>query len=205
MESKNAAATRDKVVTFRDKCGISQALIDELLRMGRKFGITTVRSFSVDKLIIEDWVNLKCRYGCASFGTSWCCPPATPEPDEARRIISEYATALLLVGQRECADFYRNNRKKREDAVRYWKGIVATERFLFLAGYYKAFALVSSTCSLCKQCTYPDLCRFPQEKRPTIESFSIDLIGTLHNLGVTTHVAKHSEDAFKYYGLVLLE
>lgn len=205
MKLKDAARAKDNVVKFRASSGISQALTDELLKRGRKFGITTVLPFSVDKLIIQDWVNLKCRYGCTNFGTNWCCPPATPEPDESRNIISEYATALLLQGHRECADFYRNNRKKREDSVRYWKGLVATERFLFLAGYYKAFALVSSACALCKQCTYPDKCRFPQEKRPTIESFSIDLIGTLHNLGATTDVAKSSEDAFKFYGLILLE
>lgn len=205
MNSKIAAEARNKVVKFRDHSGISKALIGELLKKGRKFGITTVQSFSVDKLIIKDWVNLKCRYGCTSYGTNWSCPPATPKPDEARKIISEYATALLLEGHRKCTDFYRNNRRKREDAVRYWKGIVSTERFMFLEGYYKAFALVNGMCSLCKQCTYPDKCQFPQEKRPTIESFSIDLIGTLHNLGATSNVATNCEDAFNYYGLVLLE
>jgi predicted metal-binding protein len=205
MKFKNVAEAKDKVVKFRDHSGISKALVDELLKRGSKFGITTVQSFSVDKLVIKDWVNLKCRYGCTSFGTNWSCPPATPKPDEARKIVSEYTTALLLEGHRKCAEFYRNNRKKREDAVRYWKGIVSTERFLFLTGYYKAFALVSSACSLCKQCTYPDKCRFPQEKRPTIESFSIDLIGTLHNLGATTNVATSSEDTFNYYGLILID
>ena len=205
MKPKSVAGARNKVVKFRDHSGISQTLIDEVLKMGRKFGITTVQPFSVDKLIVKDWVNLKCRYGCTNYGINWSCPPATPQPDEARKIISEYTTALLLEGNRKCSNFYRNNRKKREDAVRYWKGIVSTERFLFLTGYYKAFALVSSACSLCKQCTYPDTCRFPQEKRPTIESFSIDLIGTLHNLGATSNVATSSEDAFNYYGLVLLD
>lgn len=205
MKLKNLAGAKNKVVKFRDHSGISKAFIDELHHMGHKFGITSVQSFSVDKLVIKDWVNLKCRYGCTSYNTNWSCPPATPKPDEARKIVSEYDTALLLEGNRKCTEFYRNNRKKREDAVRYWKGIVSTERFLFLKGYYKAFALVNSVCSLCKQCTYPDKCRFPQEKRPTIESFSIDLIGTLHNLGATTDVATSSEDSFNYYGLILLE
>ncbi len=205
MKLKNVAGVKNKVVKFKAHNGISNALIDELHKMGSKFGITTVQSFSVEKLVIKDWVNLKCRYGCTSYGTNWSCPPATPKPNEARKIISEFETALLLEGHRKCANFYRNNRRKREDAVRYWKGIVSTERFLFLKGYYKAFALVSSVCSLCKQCTYPDACRFPQEKRPTIESFSIDLIGTLHNLGATSNVATSSQDAFNYYGLVLLE
>jgi predicted metal-binding protein len=76
---------------------------------------------------------------------------------------------------------------------------------LFLEGYYKAFALVSGVCSLCKKCAYPEPCRFPQEKRPMIESFSIDVIGTLRNLGGTSHVAVNTGEVFNYYGIILLE
>jgi hypothetical protein len=38
-----------------------------------------------------------------------------------------------------------------------------------------------------------------------IESFSIDVIGTLRNLGGTSHVAVNTADVFNYYGIILLE
>jgi hypothetical protein len=38
-----------------------------------------------------------------------------------------------------------------------------------------------------------------------IESFSIDVIGTLQNLGGTSHVAANMADVFSYYGIILLE
>jgi predicted metal-binding protein len=205
MKFKSIAGAKNNQTIFSNSRGISHELVDEIEGKAKKFGFSDIRTFNVEKIIIQDWVNLKCRYGCASFGTSWCCPPATPNPKEARKIISEYTTALLLVGHHKRSDFYLNNRKKREESVRYWKGIVSIERHLFLAGYYKAFALVSTNCSLCKQCTYPDQCRFPQEKRPMIESFSIDLIETVRQLGLISHVAIDSEDAVNDYGLILLE
>jgi predicted metal-binding protein len=79
------------------------------------------------------------------------------------------------------------------------------ERRLFLEGYYKAFSLVGECCALCKKCTYPLACRFPQEKRPSVESLSIDVIGTLHNLGLNSQVAVNKTEPFNYYGIILLE
>jgi hypothetical protein len=38
-----------------------------------------------------------------------------------------------------------------------------------------------------------------------VESFSIDVIGTLKNLGTTSNVATHTADTFNYYGIVLLD
>jgi predicted metal-binding protein len=72
-------------------------------------------------------------------------------------------------------------------------------------GYYKAFGLVGECCALCKECTYPGNCRFPQEKRPAVESFSIDVIGTLQLLGKTPQVAENTNDSFNYYSIILLE
>jgi predicted metal-binding protein len=64
---------------------------------------------------------------------------------------------------------------------------------------------VGESCALCKECTYPDDCRFPQEKRPSVEAFSIDVIGTLKNLGTTSTVAAKTCETHSYYGIILVE
>ena len=38
-----------------------------------------------------------------------------------------------------------------------------------------------------------------------LESFSIDVIGTLKNLGKTSKVANRVSEAYNYYGIILLE
>jgi len=194
-----------KIVPFRTDAGISHTLTEQLLKNGHSYGLTAIFPFDVRKIIVAEWVHLKCRYGCNRYNTSWCCPPATPNPDKVRAILSEYSTALLLVGSKSCADFYLENGRKRITQVRCWKGTILLERMLFLEGYYKAFSLVGECCALCKTCAYPEDCRFPQEKRPSVESFSIDVIGTLKNLGRTTHVATQTCETYNYYGLILLE
>ncbi len=195
----------NKVVPFRHHEGISQELTMRLLEKGKEYGLTAVFPFKTDIIKVAEWVHLKCRYGCSRFNMNWCCPPSTPSPERVRSILKEYELALLLVGSKSCADFYLNNGKKRISQVRCWKGTVSLERMLFLEGYYKAFSLVGECCALCKECAFPEPCRFPQEKRPSVESFSIDVIGTLRNLGTTSKVATCAADSYTYYAIILLE
>lgn len=194
-----------KVTPFKNGTGISHRLLQELLEKGKEYGLTKVLPFKTEEIVIAEWVHLKCRYGCKQYSTNWCCPPATPSPEKVRSIVSEYSQAILLVGSKSCTDFYLNNKKKRTDQVRCWKGTISLERMLFLNGYYKVFSLVGECCALCKECAYPETCRFPQEKRPSVESFSIDVIGTLNNLGTSANVATNTSDTFDYYAIILLE
>jgi predicted metal-binding protein len=195
----------NKVKQFRTNKGISDRLLYQLLEKSRKYGLNEVIPFSVSEIIVAEWVHLKCRYGCNKYNTNWCCPPATPNPDKVRKILNEYTQALLLVGRKKCPDFYRNNKRKRAMQVKCWKGTVSLERMLFLTGYYKAFSLVGECCALCLTCAYPEDCRFSQEKRPSVESFSIDVIGTLNNVGIEASVAGNADDTFSYYAIILLE
>jgi predicted metal-binding protein len=190
--------------TFRDEINIPDDVLRDISEKGKQYGIETVLPFTVDEFELGEWVGLKCRYGCSQYGTNWSCPPATPDFSQARAIISEYSIALLLIGTQKCTNFYINNSKKRSEQVRYWKGTVSLERQLFLHGYDKAFSLVSGSCSLCRKCAYPEACRFPTEKRPTIESLAVDVIGTLKNLGIDTRVARDPKELFKYYAVILL-
>jgi len=194
-----------KVVPFKENEGISADLMKDIRAKGQDFGLTSIVPFRAEEIIVAQWVHMKCSYGCSRYNSSWCCPPATPGPEKAKAMLDEYSLALLLVGSQSCPEFYLDNSSKRIKQVRFWKGTVSLERLLFLEGYYKAFSLVGETCALCKECAYPEECRFPQERRPSVESFSIDVIGTLQNLGVKPQVANNTNETFSYYGIILVE
>ena len=171
--------------TFRSGEGITDELLKAIQEKGIQYGLKTILPFDVKDIVVANWVNLKCRYGCSQFKSNWSCPPATPDVNEVKAILSEYSKALLLIGHHTCSDFYKGTNKQRTGQVRYW--------------------LVSGACSLCKTCAYPAKCRFPMEKRPTVESFAIDLIGTLKTIGITTDIATDLKETFKYYSMILLD
>jgi len=193
-----------KVVSFRSTNSLPPSLLLRLSEAATLHAIENIHPFSPEEIIVAEWVQLKCRYGCTRYNRSWCCHPATPAPEKVREIISEYSVALLLESSHYLPNFYHDDGRKRASLVRCWKGTVSLERMLFMEGYHKAFSLVGESCSLCKKCVYPRNCRFPQEKRPSIESFSIDVIGTLQRLGFTPNLATDIREAFKYYAVILV-
>lgn len=195
-----------EIIPFRvEPEGISKKLISELLDKGEKYGLTEIIPLTTDKIVVAEWVHLKCKYGCSQFNTSWCCPPVTLDYEKTKNLMKEYSLALLLVGRTRRVDFYRNNQRKRVRQLRGWKGTVSIERLLFMEGFYKAFSLVGEGCALCKTCAYPENCRFPREKRPSLESFSIDVMGTLKAIDIVPKVATSINDSYSYYSLILLE
>jgi predicted metal-binding protein len=173
-------------------------------RTAQALGFREVYPLPAAKIVIANWVGLKCRYGCANYGTSWCCPPATPDPQTMQALLSEYELALLLVSENRNEQFYRNSAEKRRRQVKQWKATVRLERELFLMGYYKAFGLPSESCALCKKCAYPRPCKFPNEKRPSLEACSIDVFRTIQHLGITGRLAHGVGDTYNSYSLVML-
>ncbi len=195
---------KNKVVAFKEHGKLTPSLIHRLKEAGRQYGLEEILPISAGDIIVAEWVQLKCRYGCTQYNRSWCCPPATPRPEKVRQILAEYSEALLLQSVHYVPEFYRNDKRKRARLVRCWKGTVSVERQLFLEGYYKAFSLVGESCALCKNCVYPKNCRFPQEKRPSLESFSVDVIGTVRSVGLEPQVASDPSDEYTYYAIILV-
>ena len=120
-----------EALSFRSNETLSNQVLENLKIKGKKYGIQSILPFDIQKIVVAQWVNIKCRYGCSQFNSNWSCPPATPNIAETRDLLKEYSTALLLIGSQQCKDFYKKTSKHRTNQVRYWKGSVILERELF--------------------------------------------------------------------------
>jgi predicted metal-binding protein len=207
------AVVKDSSIQVKDLCRVrnkqspttlSLDSLEEIDLLTKEFGFYESETIETSAIVTARWVGLKCRYGCANYNTSWCCPPAAPDYESVRELLSEYELALLLLSEGANRHFYRNSSEKRRVQIKQWKATVALERKLFLLGYYKAFGLPAETCALCKECAYPRQCKFPNEKRPSLEACSIDVFETLKRLGRTPSLARRVEDTFHSYSLILL-
>jgi predicted metal-binding protein len=183
---------------------ISQDTLDEIELAAKELGFVEVNVMKTQEISTARWVELKCRYGCANYNTSWCCPPAAPDLQSTREFLSEYELALLLVAEAANEHFYRNSSVKRRVQIKHWKSTIALERRLFLMGYYKAFGIPAATCALCKECAYPKQCKFPNEKRPSLEACSIDVFETLKRIGKSARLVKNVKDCYHSYSVILL-
>jgi predicted metal-binding protein len=183
---------------------VTQDALEEVGRLARGFGFKEMHLLKTSEIETARWVGLKCRYGCANFNRSWCCPPAAPDLNAIRELLEEYELAVMVVSDNRNAHFYRNTKEKRRIQIKQWKATIALERKLFLMGFYKAFGLPAECCALCKECAYPDQCKFPNEKRPSLEAFSIDVFKTLARFGRSAGLAREVGNSFQSYSLILL-
>ncbi len=162
-----------------------------VLEKAIELGATDAVAISPEKVVVANWVRLKCQFGCGGWGRSLTCPPYTPTPEQMSKILSEYHKAILL------------RRKGLWSSFR--KLMAELEKFAFLEGYYKAFALPSGPCDLCDECNLEGPCRYPTEARPSMEACGIDVFATAVAAGMPIRVAKSEKDESNYYALLLLE
>jgi predicted metal-binding protein len=151
-------------------------------------GADDAKIIKTDSIVTAPWVRWKCRYGCG-YNHGRCCPPYTPDYRETRELVGSYEKALLVhcTGSTEPTDV-----------------VAPLERDIFLAGYFKAFALGAGPCNLCSECSL-DVCRHPEKARPSMEGCGIDVFSTARNNGYAIEVLKDYSCLMNRFGMVLIE
>lgn len=151
-----------------------------------------------DQVVVAEWVRFKCQYGCGGYAAHLTCPPHSPTPDRTTRLLSEYHQAVLLRVEGVGPDEEVKRRKLNQAAV-------ALERELFLAGYYRAWAMSSGPCLYCEDCAVNSACRFPELARPSMEACGIDVYATVRQAGWEIEVVPTTESSYRFFALVLVE
>ena len=67
--------------------------IDEIIKAN---GYTDYKWIDPKKIIVSQWVRLKCQFGCGEFGHGAACPPNTPSVAECERFFGEYDDAIIM-------------------------------------------------------------------------------------------------------------
>jgi len=160
-----------------------------LIRMALDNGALRAKIISPRTVKTASWVRWKCQFGCGCWGTTLCCPPHSPSPDQTRRVLDTYRRAILFEGPR--------GRVKKVAA--------AIEREVFLAGGYRAFGMGAGPCRLCRRCAFNEGCRHPDDARPAMEACGIDVFATVRRHGLPIEVVRDESDPQHYYGLVLVD
>lgn len=175
--------------------------VQKLIELARKEG-ADARAIEASSVTVSDWVRFKCTWGCKGYAKHLGCPPYAPSPEETRRMIREYRTALLLrfdgiPGIRTIdpdkipEDFHPMYRK-----LIIWISdtLYRLEKTAFYDGFYKAFGMGAYPCIYCDHCVAEEsvgpvdlsmkrLCRHMDKVRPSMEAAGIDVFETVRNAG----------------------
>lgn len=157
----------------------------------KRLGFSFARIIETSEILVEPWVRVKCRFGCAHYDQSLTCPPYSLDEDKMRMILSRYRRALLVQGTPPAQQFHEQ--------------LLTLERALFLAGHPEALAFGAGPCSICPKCSTEDRCRFPEKARPSLEACGVDVYETARKAGLSINPVPHLLGYVKYVGLVLFD
>ncbi|MHA1968215.1 MAG: DUF2284 domain-containing protein, partial [Candidatus Hodarchaeales archaeon] len=55
---------------------------DQLEEIFVEHGFDSYKWIGTDKIVISNWVRMKCMYGCPEYGKRAACPPNVPSVEE---------------------------------------------------------------------------------------------------------------------------
>jgi predicted metal-binding protein len=141
----------------------------------QKHGYEDFKWIDPEKIVVSQWVRMKCMFGCPHYGQKACCPPNMPTVSECERFFREYTDGVI---------FHIEGKVKKVEDLQTWskKGnlkLSKLEREVFLSGYERAFLLSVATCRICTQCSFEkENCKEPKISRPTPEAMAVDVYTT---------------------------
>lgn len=158
---------------------------------------------NLNDIIFDSKVQTYCissNFKCPNYGHSWACPPEAPYLEKE---ISKYEKFFLVFTKFNLIDFVEKEKVKQpnktENSIKtaffmknLLRDILEQEIMLFLKKkitYKEKLVLWDGFCRLCsnkkdKGCTYDagDPCRYPDQKRYSMEAVGIDVNKTVTNL-----------------------
>jgi len=182
-----------------------ERIVEMLIKTAKGKGANSAKLISAKGIFVEDYVRLKCKYGCKEFAKRFNCPPYTPTVNETKELLKGYHRALLV-------EFIRLKIVEKQKNIH--EIMYDLEREAFLGGLQMAFAYTAGPCKICKRCPAEFAvdpnefskknCKHPSKARPSMEACGIDVFKTARKAGFKINTVKEGE-SFKSFGLLLLD
>ena len=168
----------------------------------KQFDLADYKWIDPKRIIVSQWVRMKCMYGCGEYGNNACCPPNIPDVSECERFFREYSDAVVF--------HFTTKVDKPEERHEWSKAINLNlsklERAVFVSGYERAFMLFMDSCSICNECAEnKEDCKNPRIARPSPEAMAVDVYSTVRQFGFPIHVLAEYSEAMNRYAFLLIQ
>ena len=141
-----------------------------------------------------------CLTDCSRYEKCWMCPPNTDPVSECAAKLKKYSGCIVFSTVSEVSDIYDTAEclkvKNEHESITYEAKTLAEK-------YFEDIYVLSSGCTLCDECTYPDSeCRFPQKAFQPVESHGIILMQLAEELGMEYEL---SNDYIIYFSMIFFD
>lgn len=145
--------------------------MQKLDALAKECGFSYTAPLRADTIELKEEVRQMCA-SCHQHGHSWACPPACGSLEECRERVYAYERGILVqtVGDLEDELDGEAMIETQEQHMAHFRAMHEK----LLEEYPGLLAISAGTCTLCKDCTYPDApCRFPEKRTSSMEALGM--------------------------------
>ena len=149
----------------------------------KKLGFDTAVRIEPQTLRAREDVRSMCASDkCGAYGKNWTCPPACGTLSACQQQMQRYSHGILLqtIGYMAKAIDSKCYRETERRHIQNFSVFADTVR----AAYPDALPLGAGGCRVCKQCAYPEPCRFPNKAMSSMEGYGLFVTQVCRDAGV---------------------
>ena len=183
-----------KAMLFREEDAWSR-----WVEQAKKLGFAVAVPLDPQTLIAREDVRAMCEEDrCGAYNKNWTCPPAIGNVEECQKKMRQYKSGILLQTVGHMTKTV-DSRCYRETEQRHIKNFYALAEAIRKV-HPDALCLGAGGCRICKQCAYPEPCRFPDKAVSSMEGYGLFVTQVCRDAGIAYH---HGDRTVTYTACVL--
>lgn len=183
-----------KAMLFREEDTVSR-----WLEKAKEIGFDIAVTMDPQTLTAREDVRAMCAEDkCGAYNKNWTCPPVIGSVEECQQEMRQYKRGILLqtIGYMNKAV---DSKCYRETERRHMQNFHAFAEEIRKQSP-NALCLGAGGCQVCKQCSYPEPCCFPDKAVSSMEAYGLYVTQVCRDAGVPYH---YGEKTIAYMALVL--
>ena len=171
-------------------------------QLAEEQGFECMGTCSAKGLAARQEVRAMCAANkCQEYDHSWACPPACGEIEDFERQMHEFEQCLVLQTVAEMEDDFDVEVMQEAGETQKQRVFDLVEALDKAGLSAQTMTLSAGTCTLCKECTYPDApCRFPDKRLVSMEAAGLVVSEVCTQAGIPYN---HGPQTIAYSSCVL--
>ncbi len=184
--------------TFAKSMNFRERMTD-WTEIAREMGFDTAVFLDPRMLVAREDVRAMCAEDkCGAYNKNWTCPPAVGTIEACQVHMRRYKHGILLQSVGHMTKTV-DSRCYRETERRHMQNFCAFAEEI-RKHYPDALCLGAGGCRVCKECAYPQSCRFPEKAMSGMEGYGLFVTQVCRDAGVSYY---YGEKTVTYTACVL--
>ena len=147
-------------------------------------------------IVLKEEVRQMCA-ACGRYGKCWSCPPGCGTLEECREKVAAFRKGILVQTVGELEDEFDGEAMMETEALHK----ASFQKLRQALQGEDILALGAGSCTVCKNCTYPnESCRFPEKRISSMEAYGMVVTEVCRSNGM---VYNHGKNTIAYTSCVL--